>query len=235
MAAEVFEEYGETLSTIGSLGFSAMMHGYMAFDAEDELLVPFRTWRNAITEETEGKLTKAFRFNIPQRWSIAHFYQAILNKEKHVENVTFLTTLAGYIHWQLSGEKVLGVGDASGMFPIDVANKDYDQKKMAIFNHLVQKENMSITIKSLLPRVLVAGEAAGTLTQEGAYLLDPTGTLKAGIPLYPPEGAAGTGMVATNSVAKRTGMYLQKPLPDRFRKGSERGSSRNRSSNNANW
>ena len=205
MAAEVFEEYGETLSTIGSLGFSAMMHGYMAFDAENDLLVPFRTWRNAITEEAEEKLTKAFRFNIPQRWSIAHFYQAILNKEKHVGNVTFFTTLAGYIHWQLSGEKVLGVGDASGMFPIDVAIKDYDQQKIDIFNNLVKKEDMDINIKSFLPRVLLAGEAAGNLTQEGAYLLDPTGTLKAGIPLCPPEGDAGTGMVATNSVAKRTG------------------------------
>lgn len=205
MAADVFEEYGETLSKIGSLGISAMMHGYMAFDNKDELLVPFRTWRNAITEEAEGKLTKAFRFNIPQRWSIAHFYQAILNKEEHVKDVSFFTTLAGYIHWQLTGEKVLGVGDASGMFPIDVMNKTYDQSKIAIFNELVKKENIELTIESLLPKVLVAGEAAGTLTQAGAYLLDPTGTLKAGIPLCPPEGDAGTGMVATNSVAKRTG------------------------------
>ena len=205
MAAEVFEEYGETISEIGSIGFSAMMHGYMAFDQNDELLVPFRTWRNAITEEASKRLTKEFQYNIPQRWSIAHLYQAILNKEEHIKHVKFLTTLAGYIHWQLTGKKVLGIGDASGMFPINIQEKNYHQKMVQIFNDLIRTENVELDLNQILPKILLAGDRAGVLTQEGAYLIDPTGLLKAGIPLCPPEGDAGTGMVATNSIAKRTG------------------------------
>lgn len=205
MAAEVFEEYGETLESVGSIGFSAMMHGYMAFDKDDELLVPFRTWRNTITGEAEEQLTKAFHYNIPQRWSIAHLYQAILNKEEHVKNISYLTTLAGYLHWQLTGEKVLGIGDASGMFPIDIDTKNYHQKMVTTFNDLIKKENISIDLNEVLPKILYAGDEAGKLSQQGAYLIDPTGNLKPGIPICPPEGDAGTGMVATNSVAKRTG------------------------------
>jgi len=205
MATEVFEEYGETLTSIGAIGFSAMMHGYMAFDDQDELLVPFRTWRNSITGEAEKVLTKAFQYNIPQRWSIAHLYQAILNHEDHVGRVQFFTTLAGYIHWQLTGQKVLGVGDASGMFPIDIHTKNYDQQRIATFSELAKKEGFIQDLNQLLPKVLLAGESAGSLTKEGAYLLDPTGTLQEGIPLCPPEGDAGTGMVATNSVRQKTG------------------------------
>ncbi|WP_438857271.1 xylulokinase [Enterococcus sp. AZ007] len=205
MATEVFEEYGETLTTIGSIGFSAMMHGYMAFDQQEELLVPFRTWRNSITADAEKLLTEAFEYNIPQRWSIAHLYQAILNQEEHVGEVHFLTTLAGYIHWQMTGQKVLGVGDASGMFPIDTETRNYDQKMIQIFDELTEGTAFTQDLNKILPKVLLAGEEAGTLTQEGAYLLDPTGTLQAGIPLCPPEGDAGTGMVATNSVRQRTG------------------------------
>lgn len=205
MATEVFEKYGETLTTIGSIGFSAMMHGYMAFDKNDELLVPFRTWRNSITEEAEKQLTEIFQYNIPQRWSIAHLYQAILNKEEHVSEVRFLTTLAGYIHWQMTGQKVLGVGDASGMFPIETETKNYDQKMLKQFSDLTKGTAFKQELNQVLPKVLLAGESAGNLTKEGAYLLDPTGTLQEGIPLCPPEGDTGTGMVATNSVRQRTG------------------------------
>ncbi|MBC1521498.1 FGGY-family carbohydrate kinase [Listeria aquatica] len=205
LASEVFEKYGETLRSVGSIGFSAMMHGYMAFNQEGQLLVPFRTWRNSITEEAEKKLTQAFEYNIPQRWSIAHLYQAILNQEAHVEQVDFLTTLAGYVHWQLTGEKVIGIGDASGMFPIDLETKNYHPKKVELFDSLAKESGISLSLKKILPKVLLAGEQAGKLTQEGAYLLDPTGNLEKGIPFCPPEGDAGTGMVATNSVAKRTG------------------------------
>lgn len=205
MATEVFEKYGESLTTIGSIGFSAMMHGYMAFDEKDELLVPFRTWRNSITAEAEQKLTEVFQYNIPQRWSIAHLYQAILNQEDHVNDVHFLTTLAGYIHWQMTGQKVLGVGDASGMFPIDTETKNYDQEMMEQFSGLTSGAGFAQKLDQILPKVLLAGEEAGSLTKEGAYLLDPTGTLQAGIPLCPPEGDAGTGMVATNSVRQRSG------------------------------
>ena len=205
MAADVKEKYGVTLKKIGAIGFSAMMHGYMAFDKEGNLLVPFRTWRNSITGPSAEALTELFQYNIPQRWSIAHLYQAILNDEEHVKDVAFFTTLAGYIHWQLTGEKVLGVGDASGMFPIDPETKDYDAAMIQKFDELVADKNYPWKLKEILPKVLVAGEHAGTLTEEGARLLDETGTLEAGIPLCPPEGDAGTGMVATNSVAKRTG------------------------------
>ncbi len=205
LAADVKAKYDETITSIGSIGFSAMMHGYMAFDKNEELLVPFRTWRNTITEEAADKLTAELNFNIPQRWSISHLYQAILNKEDHVKDVTFFTTLAGYIHWKLTGEKILGVGDASGMFPIDSTTRDYDAKMVEKFDALVAPYNFSWKLEEILPKVLLAGDNAGTLTEEGAKLLDTTGNLKAGIPVCPPEGDAGTGMVATNSVAVRTG------------------------------
>lgn len=205
LVQDVKNTYDVTLTKIGSLGFSAMMHGYLAFDQEEKLLVPFRTWRNTITEEAATKLTKEFNYNIPQRWSIAHLYQAILNKEEHVKKIGFLTTLAGYVHFMLTGKKVLGVGDASGMFPIDVKTGDYDQTMIDKFDRLVKKEGFSWKLRDILPQVLSAGENAGLLTKEGAALLDVSGNLQAGIPVCPPEGDAGTGMAATNSVAKRTG------------------------------
>jgi sugar (pentulose or hexulose) kinase len=205
LATSVQEKYNVALTKIGSIGFSAMMHGYLAFDQNDQLLVPFRTWRNASTEEAERKLTDLFQYNIPQRWSIAHLYQAILNREEHVPKINFLTTLAGYVHWQLTGEKVIGIGDASGMFPIDNQTKDYHQSMLNQFNDLIASEHFSWQVADILPKVLVAGEAAGMLSDVGALLLDPTGTLLPGIPFCPPEGDAGTGMVATNSVAQRSG------------------------------
>lgn len=201
----VEKEYGVAIETIGAIGFSAMMHGYMAFNAEDELLVPFRTWRNTITQEASSKLTKVFDFHIPQRWSIAHLYQAILNGEEHVKDLTFFTTLAGYIHWQLSGNKVLGVGEASGMFPIAIDTKDFNKKMIAQFDELVADKGFTWKLADIMPKVLISGERAGVLTEEGAKLLDISGKLKGGIPMCPPEGDAGTGMVATNSVAQRTG------------------------------
>jgi sugar (pentulose or hexulose) kinase len=205
LAKSVQEKYGTQIKTLGSLGFSAMMHGYMAFDKDGELLVPFRTWRNTITQEASGKLTELFQYHIPQRWSIAHLYQAILNGEEHVGSVDFFTTLAGYIHWQLSGEKVLGVGEASGMFPIDIDTKDFNKRMISQFDELVKDKNFAWKLADIMPKVLVSGDQAGTLTEAGAKLLDVTGTLQAGIPMCPPEGDAGTGMVATNSVAQRTG------------------------------
>ncbi len=205
LAADVESQYGVKLTKVGAMGFSAMMHGYMAFDKDGELLVPFRTWRNTITEEASDKLTDLFGYHIPQRWSIAHLYQAILNGEEHVSKVDFFTTLAGYIHWQLTGEKVLGVGDASGMFPIDSSTCDYNQKMVEQFDELVSGKGFSWKLRDIMPKSLAAGEAAGTLTAEGAKKLDPTGTLEAGIPVCPPEGDAGTGMAATNSVGVRTG------------------------------
>ncbi|MDQ0231674.1 xylulokinase [Metabacillus malikii] len=205
MANDVKQQYGVTLQTIGSIGFSAMMHGYMAFDQSGELLVPFRTWRNNITGQASKALTELFNYHIPQRWSIAHLYQAILNQENHVANISFQTTLAGYVHWKLTGEKVLGVGEASGVFPIDLNTKSYNETMINQFNELVAPNRLPWKLEDILPKVLVAGEQAGVLTEEGAKLLDVSGELKAGIPLCPPEGDAGTGMVATNSVAKRTG------------------------------
>lgn len=205
LSSEVFENYNTPLQTIGAVGFSGMMHGYMAFDKDGNLFVPFRTWRNTITGQAAEELTELFQFNIPQRWSIAHLYQAILNKEPHVGNISFLTTLAGYVHWQLTGNKVLGVGEASGVFPIDSETNDYDESMIKLFNERLEAEGILWKLQDILPKVLVAGEAAGVLTEEGAKLLDPTGQLQAGIPLCPPEGDAGTGMVATNSVAVRTG------------------------------
>lgn len=205
LVTEIKNKYEVELTTIGALGFSAMMHGYMAFDKAGELLVPFRTWRNTTTEESSHILTDLFQFNIPQRWSISHLYQAILNKEEHVKDITFFTTLAGYIHWKLCGEKVLGVGDASGMFPIDSLSGDYNQKMLEQFDEINKINNYSWNINKILPKVLTAGETAGVLSLEGAKLLDPTGILQAGIPMCPPEGDAGTGMVATNSVGVKTG------------------------------
>ena len=202
LADDVEAKYGEKLTTLGALGFSGMMHGYMPFNAEGELLVPFRTWRNTMTEEACKKLIPVFNFNIPQRWSIAHLYQAILSGEEHVKDIEFFTTLAGYIHWKLSGEKVLGIGEAAGMFPIDSTIMDFDQKMLDQFDDL---HHFDWKLRDILPKVLVAGESAGVLTAEGAKLLDPTGTLQPGVPMCPPEGDAGTGMVATNSVAVRTG------------------------------
>ena len=202
---QVLEKYGVPLKTLGAIGLSAMMHGYMAFDKDGDLHVPFRTWRNTITGPASEKLTELFQFNIPQRWSIAHLYQAILNREPHVKEISHLTTLAGYVHWKLTEQAVLGVGEASGMFPIDSRTNDYDTSKIEQFNELIKAENISWKLQDVLPKVLVAGDVAGTLTEEGAKLLDPSGQLEARIPLCPPEGDAGTGMVATNSVAERTG------------------------------
>jgi sugar (pentulose or hexulose) kinase len=205
LSNEVLEKYNTPLQTIGVIGFSGMMHGYLPFDKDGNLLAPFRTWRNTITGQAAEKLTDLFQFNIPQRWSIAHLYQAILNQEPHVRDINHLTTLAGYVHWKLTGQKVMGIGEASGMFPIDSQANDYDVRMMKLFNERLEAENIAWKIQDILPKVLVAGEAAGVLTEAGAKLLDPTGQLKAGIPLCPPEGDAGTGMVATNSVAVRTG------------------------------
>lgn len=205
LSEDVNNKYGIVLQNIGAIGFSGMMHGYMVFDKEEKLLTPFRTWRNTITGEAAAKLTKTFAYNIPQRWSIAHLYQAILNDESHVQELTFMTTLAGYIHWQLTGEKVLGVGEASGMFPIDIHTRRFNKKMISQFEELIVQKNYDWKLQEIMPAVLPAGERAGSLTQRGARLLDPSGTLKVGIPLCPPEGDAGTGMVATNSVAPRTG------------------------------
>ena len=205
LTEDIRQKFGVTPTTYGAIGISGMMHGYMAFGADDEILVPFRTWRNAITEEASEKLTKLFNYNIPQRWSIAHLYQAILNGEDHVKDIKFQTTLAGYIHWKLTGRKVLGVGEASGMFPIDIATGKFNQTMVDAFNKEVEGKGYPWKLLDIFPEVLTAGENAGELTAEGAKLLDPTGTLQAGCPLCPPEGDAGTGMVATNSVARRTG------------------------------
>ena len=205
LSREVAQTHNTPLKLIGALGFSAMMHGYMAFDGDGSLLAPFRTWRNTTTGLAAEELTNLFQFNIPQRWSIAHLHQAILNGEPHVRDIRYLTTLAGYVHWQLTGHKVLGIGDASGMFPIDSTTNDYDAAMLAQYNERLKREDIDWTLQAVLPRVLVAGDDAGVLTEEGARLLDPTGQLQAGIPLCPPEGDAGTGMVATNSVAVRTG------------------------------
>lgn len=205
LAEDVKKQYGITLKTAGCIGFSAMMHGYMAFDKAGELLVPFRTWRNTTTAQAAEELTELFSFNVPQRWSISHLRQAILNKETHVKDIDFLTTLSGYVHWQLTGERVLGIGDASGMFPIDSVTKDYNARMAGLFDRLIEPENYPWKLRDILPAVLLAGEPAGTLSAKGAKLLDVTGGLEAGIPVCPPEGDAGTGMAATNSVRVRTG------------------------------
>ncbi len=205
MAGEVRDKYGVVLSTVGAIGISAMMHGYIVLDKDETLLVPFRTWRNNITQEASSRLTELFQYPIPQRWSIAHLYQAILNGEEHVSKIKYMTTLEGYIHWRLTGEKVLGIGDVAGMFPVDFETQDYDLEKLNQFDGLISEKNMPWRIHDILPKALVAGENAGVLTPQGAKLLDPTGALESGIIMCPPEGDAGTGMVATNSVAARTG------------------------------
>ncbi|MBQ8903623.1 MAG: ATPase, partial [Oscillospiraceae bacterium] len=205
LMADVKSRYGVELTTAASIGFSAMMHGYLAFDDEDNLLVPFRTWRNTMTEEAADKLSESFGFNIPQRWSIAHLYQAILNKEEHVSRVSFFTTLAGYVHWLLTGEKNLGVGDASGMFPIDPETGVYNKTMLEKFSRLTEGTAFTQNLEDILPAIIPVGECAGRLTEKGALLLDPTGTFRAGVPFCPAEGDAQTGMVATNSIAPRTG------------------------------
>ncbi|MEG3615797.1 xylulokinase [Isoptericola haloaureus] len=223
LVADVEQRYGVRPTTYGALGVSAMMHGYLAFDADDELLVPFRTWRNTNTGTAAAELSELFGYNIPLRWSIAHLYQAILDDEPHVPQIASFTTLAGYVHRVLTGRHVLGVGDASGMFPVDPATRDYDQRLLQQFRHLVAAKRPGLHVEGLLPEVLVAGADAGHLTPEGAALLDPSGELEPGVVLCPPEGDAGTGMVATDAVAPRTGnisagtsifamVVLEKPL-----------------------
>ena len=202
---DVERQYGVPLTRVGAMGISAMMHGYLAFGNDGELLTPFRTWRNTTTGRAAEELTALLGFNIPQRWSIAHLYQAIFDGEEHVGRVAFLTTLAGYVHWRLTGQKVLGVGDASGMFPIDSGACDFHAGMVAKFDEKIAPRGFSWRLLELMPKVLSAGDAAGALTGAGAKLLDPSGGLQAGVPLCPPEGDAGTGMVATNSVAQRTG------------------------------
>ena len=223
MAEDVQKKYGVELTSVGAFGVSAMMHGYMPFNKEGELMVPFRTWRNNITGEASEKLAELFHYNIPQRWSIAHLYQAILNGEEHVKDIDYITTLEAYVHWKLTGERVLGIGDAAGMFPIDSETKDYNEEMVQKFDELVAPYGFPWKLRDIMPKALVAGQDAGVLTEEGAKLLDVSGKLKAGIPMCPPEGDAGTGMVATNSVRRRTGnvsagtsvfamIVLEKPL-----------------------
>ena len=204
LSADVKNRYGETLSEVGAIGVSAMMHGYLAFDKNEKQLAEFRTWRNTSTETAAEKLSAEFDLNIPQRWSIAHLYQAILNKEEHVGDIAFLTTLAGYVHWRLTDKKVIGIGDASGMFPVD-RNGQYNSVMICRFGKIAAERGFKQELKAILPEILNAGEPAGTLTENGASLLDPSGALKAGIPFCPPEGDAGTGMAATNSTRAKTG------------------------------
>ncbi|MDF7669097.1 FGGY-family carbohydrate kinase [Lactobacillus sp. ESL0703] len=204
LAANVSSKYHVKIEKINAIGISAMMHGYLAFDQKDQLLVPFRTWRNTITGDAANELTRLFDFNIPLRWSIAHLYHAILHDEKHVKDIAYMTTLAGYVHWKLSGEKSVGIGDASGMFPIDQTG-DFNSKMLEQFDNLPQVKKYPWKIRDILPKVLTAGQVAGHLTEEGAKLLDPTGTLQSGSVMAPPEGDAGTGMISTNSVRLRTG------------------------------
>ncbi|TCP97817.1 sugar (pentulose or hexulose) kinase [Cricetibacter osteomyelitidis] len=228
LCLNVQQQYDTPLTQLAGLGVSAMMHGYIPFDKNDNQLVEFRTWRNNTAAEAADILTERFQYNIPHRWSVAHLYQAILNQEKHTKEIAFFTTLAGYVHWQLSGEKVLGIGDASGMFPIDAATHDYDRVMLASFNQLVADQHFDWKLADILPTVLVAGEQAGKLSEKGAKLLDPTGTLQAGCVMCPPEGDAGTGMMATNSIKVKTGnvsagtsafamVVLEKPLSQLYR------------------
>ncbi len=199
------EGTGETLTTVDAMGVSAMMHGYLSFDKNGDQLASFRTWRNTNTSKAAEILTDELQFNIPERWSIAHLYQCVLDNEKHTSDIDFMTTLAGYVHWQLTGEKVLGIGDASGMFPIDSVGKNYDENLLGLTNALLSKKGFTQKLESIFPSVFAAGEKAGVVTESGAKLLDPTGTFKAGVPMCAPEGDAGTGMVATNSVVQKTG------------------------------
>ena len=223
LCENVKKQYGVILSRVGAIGISGMMHGYLAFDEKGKLLAPFRTWRSTNAEEAGRFLTGRLGFNIPIRWSVAQLYQSILEKQTHVPEIRYLTTLAGYVHWRLTGKKVLGVGDASGMFPIDSRTNDYDAAMLKTFDELIRPNGYPWTLRGILPQVLCAGDDAGVLSKDGAKLLDPAGTLRAGIPLAPPEGDAGTGMVATDSVAPRTGnvsagtsifamIVLEKPL-----------------------
>ena len=205
LTEDVKASYGCDIVKLEAIGFSGMMHGYIALDENDRLLVPFRTWRNTITGEAAAILTEKLSFNIPQRWTVAHLYQAILNKEPHVPKIRTLTTLAGYVHWQLTGRKVVGIGEGAGIFPVDSTVNDYDAEKLAVFDALTAEKGFTRKLRDLIPAVLVAGENAGCLTEAGAKLLDVSGKLQPGIPFCPPEGDAGTGMVATNSVAQRTG------------------------------
>lgn len=201
----VQRDFGSEIESLSAIGISAMMHGYLPFDKNGNQLSEFRTWRNTMTAEASAQLTELFNFNIPQRWSISHLYQAILNGEEHTKDIAFLTTLAGYVHYLLSGEKAVGVGEASGMFPIDSEINDYDREMLEKFSSLENIKKFSWNIRDILPKVLVAGENAGVLTEAGARLIDPSGKLKAGAVMCPPEGDAGTGMTATNSIAVKTG------------------------------
>jgi sugar (pentulose or hexulose) kinase len=205
LKADAEAKFGKPLTTLGGIGISGMMHGYLVFDKNGNQLAPFRTWRNTITAPASAELTELFKFNIPQRWSIAHLYQAILNKEVHTSSIARLTTLSGYIHTLLTGKFVTGIDEASGMFPYDDETGDYDADRVAQFDELVAPYGFSWKLKDILPQVLRAGESAGVLTEEGAQLLDVSGTLQPGIPMCPPEGDAGTGMVATGAVHPRTG------------------------------
>ena len=205
LRANVKKLYDTEIETLAAIGISAMMHGYMAFNEKNEILVPFRTWRNTNTGKAAAELSELFVYNIPLRWSISHLYQCILEDNDHVKDIKYLTTLAGYIHWQITGEKVLGVGDASGMLPIDPETKNYSSDMVEKFNSLVAPKGYAWKLQDILPKVLVAGEGAGCLKEEGAKLLDVSGNLKAGVPVCPPEGDAGTGMVATNAIKQRTG------------------------------
>ncbi|MFD2211583.1 xylulokinase [Virgibacillus halophilus] len=205
MKQQVERSHGVTIRTIGSIGISAMMHGYLAFDHTGELLVPFRTWRNATTGTAAKTLTDQFQFNIPERWSVAHLYQAILNEEKHLPRIDFMTTLSGFMHWLLTGKKILGIGDASGMFPIDETTQDYHETMLRQFDELIAAKGFPWKLEDILPEVCISGKQAGELTKIGVKILDRSQNLQPGIPLCPPEGDAGTGMVATNSVRQRTG------------------------------
>ena len=220
---DVLRQYDCEIETLAAIGFSAMMHGYMAFNKDEQILVPFRTWRNTNTAKAAAELSKLFNYNIPLRWSISHLYEAILDNEEHVKDIKYLTTLAGYVHWQVTGKFVLGVGDASGMIPVDPATKTYDAEMVAKFDNLIAPHAFPWKLLDILPHSLIAGENAGFLTPEGAQRLDVSGHLKAGIPVCPPEGDAGTGMAATNAVKQRTGnvsagtssfsmIVLEKPL-----------------------
>ena len=205
LASDVEDKFGQKLNTVGAIGISGMMHGYLPFDKDGNQLAEFRTWRNSITGEAAGILSKKFDFNVPQRWSVSHLYQAILNGEKHLSAIDYLTTLSGYIHWRLTGKKVIGIGEASGMFPIDSTTLDYDKTMEDKFNAMTAEKGFKRKLREIFPRVICAGGNAGALTEEGALFLDPTGTLQPGIPIAAPEGDAGTGMVATNSVRVHTG------------------------------
>jgi len=205
LARDAFEKYGVRIGALRGFGVSGMMHGYLAFDASDRLLTPFRTWRNTNTERAAVELTGLFGYNVPIRWSVAHLYQAILNGEGHLGEVAYVTTLAGYVHWRLTGQKALGIGDASGMFPIDSTVNDYNERMVRQFDGMMRERGYDLKLREIFPKVVVAGGEAGVLTEAGARMLDPEGVLASGVPMCPPEGDGPTGMVATNSVAEATG------------------------------